>query len=82
LAEIDNANAELLMQGRELTVTASSAVTAGVHLNNVRVKIPDVLSNDLMLLVRGEAEATNSRALEFIQVSPVSRIYRRFYRQD
>ncbi len=68
---IDNASADLLIQGKELVLTASSAMTAGVHLKNVRVKIPDVLSKDLMLLIRGEAEAENARALEYIQASPV-----------
>ncbi len=68
---IDNANAELLIQGRELAVTAASAMTAGVRLKNVRVSIYDVLNKDLMLNIRGEAESENARALEFIHASPV-----------
>ena len=68
---IENGNADLLVQGKELTVTAASAMTAGVHLKNVRVSIFDVLSKDLMLNIRGEAESENARALEFIHASPV-----------
>lgn len=68
---IDNANIDLLIQGKELSVSASSAMTAGIPLKNVRVAIYDLLSNDLMLHVRGEAEAENARALGYIDSSPV-----------
>jgi uncharacterized protein (TIGR02099 family) len=68
---IDNANADLLIQGKELAVTATSAMTAGAHLKNVKVSIADFLSKDLMLQINGEAEAENARALEFIHASPV-----------
>lgn len=68
---IDNANADLMIQGRELTVTAASAMTAGIRLKNVKVSIFDVLSKDLMLNIRGDAEGENARALAFIQASPV-----------
>ena len=61
----------MLIQGKELAVTASSAMTAGVRLKNVKVSIYDVLSKDLMLNIRGEAESDNARALEFIHTSPV-----------
>lgn len=68
---IENGNAELLVQGKELAVTATSAMTSGVRLKNVRVSIFDVLSKDLMLNIRGEAESENARALEYIHASPV-----------
>jgi len=68
---IDNANAELLIQGRELSVTAASAMSAGIRLKNVKVSIFDVLSKDLMLNIRGDAEGENARALEFVHASPV-----------
>ena len=68
---IENGSADLLIQGKELAVTASSATTAGVRLKNVKVSIYDVLSKDLMLNIRGEAESDNARALEFIHASPV-----------
>jgi uncharacterized protein (TIGR02099 family) len=68
---IDHGNAELLIQGSELAVTASSAMTKGVHLKKVRVTIPDVLEKNLVLHIQGEADAENSQALEYIHSSPV-----------
>lgn len=68
---IDNANADLLIQGNELAVTATSAMTAGIRLKNVKVTIADFLSKNLLLQINGEAEAENTRALEFIHTSPV-----------
>ena len=68
---IDNGKAELLIQGKELSVTASSASTGGVQLHNVKVVLPDLLSNDLMLNISGEATGENARALEFVHASPL-----------
>ena len=68
---IDNVNVNLLIQGKELAVTATSAMTVGTRLKNVKVSIADFLSKDLMLQINGEAEAENARALEFIHASPV-----------
>lgn len=68
---IDNANIDLLIQGKELAVTASSAETAGIQLKNIRAAIPDLLSKSLMLQIHGEAEAENPRALAYINSSPL-----------
>ncbi len=68
---IDNTNVDFLMQGKELLVTTAVAMTDGVRLKNVRVAIPDMLSEDLMVKIQGEAEADNARALAYIQASPV-----------
>ena len=68
---IENANAELLIQGKTLAVTAASAMTGGVLLKNIRVSIPDVLSKDLLLNIHGDAEGEHARALEFVHISPV-----------
>lgn len=68
---INNANAELLIQGKQLTVASASAMTGGVRLKNIKVGIADVLSDDSVLSVRGEAEGEHAPALEFIQASPV-----------
>lgn len=68
---IENANADFLMQGKEMEITTSSAISAGINLKNVKVSIPDILSNDLMLHIKGEAGAENTRALAFIKASPV-----------
>jgi uncharacterized protein (TIGR02099 family) len=69
--QIDNINAELLIHGRELSVLVTSGKSAGVQLQSVKVNVPDLLSDDLMLKISGEAKAANKRALEFIQASPV-----------
>ncbi len=67
---IDNANVDLLIQGKELLLTSASAMTAGVRLKNVRVAIPDMLHEDLMLKMQLEAEGDNARVLEYIHASP------------
>lgn len=69
--KVENGNAELLIHGKQLEVKASSALSGGVHLKNVNVSIPDILSKDLMLLIRGEADAENERALDYVNSSPV-----------
>jgi uncharacterized protein (TIGR02099 family) len=68
---INNGNADLLIQGKELVVAASSAMTSGMRLKNVKVTIPDVMNKDLKLLIQGEAEGENARALAFVNTSPV-----------
>lgn len=68
---IENANVDFMLQGKELEITSSSALTAGVNLKKVKVSIPDILSRDLMLSIKGEAAGENARALEYIQSSPV-----------
>jgi uncharacterized protein (TIGR02099 family) len=68
---IDNGNVDFLLQGKEMEITTSSAISAGINLRNVKVSIPDILSNDLMLRINGEADTENTRALAFIKTSPV-----------
>lgn len=68
---IEKAAVDLLIQGKTMTVSAVTAMTAGVRLKNVKVSIPDVLNDRLMLFVGGEAEGENARALDFINESPV-----------
>ena len=68
---IHNGIAELLIQGKQLSVTASSAMSNGVQLQNVRVEIPDVLSKDVILNVNGEAKGEHTKMLGFIHNSPV-----------
>lgn len=68
---IEKATAELLIQGKVMTVTAASAMTAGIKLKNIKVSIPDVLNDQLTLQVRGEAEGENASVLDFVNKSPV-----------
>ena len=68
---IEHGNAELLIQGSRLAVTAKSATTEDIKLKNVSVVIPDILHKDLMLLIEGSADAENALALKYIGASPV-----------
>lgn len=68
---IENGNADFLMQGKEMEITTSSAITAGINLKNVKVSIPDILGNDLILHIKGDADAESARALAYIKASPV-----------
>lgn len=68
---VTGSTAELLIQGKRLQVTAPAGSTLGAHLQRVSVVMPDMLSADLMLQIRGEAQSDTARALEYIQRSPV-----------
>jgi cell division inhibitor SepF len=52
-------------------VLASSARTLNAKLQNVRVEIPDLMADDPVMEIRGEASAENKHALEYVQASPV-----------
>ena len=43
----------------------------GARLQNVTVTLPDMMSDDLSLEIKGEADAANNVFLQFIQQSPV-----------
>ncbi len=68
---IDNANIELLLQGKELLLTSASAMTGGVRIKDVRVAIADVLHEDVMLKIQLETEGDNARVLEYIHATPM-----------
>ncbi|MDO8413769.1 MAG: YhdP family protein [Gallionellaceae bacterium] len=68
---IEQGNAELLIHGKRLEVTAPTAMTAGGKLQKVSVVLPDMLSPELVLQIRGEAVDETRRSLDFIQQSPV-----------
>ena len=68
---IDQGVAKFTIQGRRLETFVSTAMTVGGHLQNVRVVMPDMMSSNLMLQIRGEAKGKTSHFLDFIQKSPV-----------
>ncbi len=68
---VEDAQANLLIEGKYLEVNASSATTAGAHVQKVKVSVADVLSHDLVLRVNGEATDEAQRCLEYIRASPV-----------
>jgi len=69
--QISAISGELLIQDKRLEVNAPAAMMLGVKLQKAHVILPDLASRDLMMQVRGEAVGETSRALDFIQKSPV-----------
>ncbi len=63
--------ATLSIQGKRLEVNAPAGMTNGAQLQKVSVVMPDMASPDLVLQIRGEAQAETARGLDFIQKSPV-----------
>lgn len=68
---IENINGELLMQGKKLEVKALTSTTLGGQLHKVTVTLPDMMSDDMPLEIRGEAVGASNDFLQFIQRSPV-----------
>lgn len=60
------------MNGSLLAIHADKALTNSVELKNVEVVIPDVLSDNLRLDVKGEAEGTLQNLVGFVNVTPVT----------
>jgi uncharacterized protein (TIGR02099 family) len=69
---LEDARAELLIEGNKLEVRAKTATTNGARLQNVVVGIPNLLDHNLLLQVRGEAAESTQRCLDYIAVSPVN----------
>ncbi|GAB1232078.1 YhdP family protein [Ferrigenium sp. UT4] len=69
---IEQAQADLLIQGKVLEVKSVRAMTAGVALQNVRVAIPDTLAREgLLMEVDGAAAGDTQQAIDYIHHSPV-----------
>lgn len=68
---VEHATADFLLQGKQMEITAPTAMTMGARLRRISVTMPDMLSEHLLLQVSGEEEGDTARALEFIQKSPV-----------
>ncbi|MFZ2541016.1 MAG: YhdP family protein [Gallionella sp.] len=68
---IENIAGEFLLNGNKLEVKSPSATMLGARLQNVSVTMPDVMSEELPLEIRGEAGAASKVFLQFIQQSPV-----------
>ena len=68
---IEQAAANLLIQGRLLEVRALTAMTGGAALRNVSVVLPDTLADQLVMQVKGEAADATQRCLDYIRKSPV-----------
>jgi uncharacterized protein (TIGR02099 family) len=68
---IEKISGEFLIDKNKLEMKSPSARTLTANLQNVTVTIPDLLNNNLLLKVSGEAVAENSVFLQYIQKSPV-----------
>lgn len=68
---IEDINGDLLIRGNTLEVNASSATMAGAQLQNCTASMHDMLSEDLPLDIKGNAQAASNTFLQFIQHSPV-----------
>lgn len=68
---IDQISGIFLIDGNKLEVKSPYARTLNANLQNVTVTIPDLLSENLLLKVSGEAVAENNVFLQYIQKSPV-----------
>lgn len=68
---IKNISGEFLIRGNKLEVESPFATMLDSQLKNVMVTLPDMLSKDLSLEVKGEATGTSNAFLEFVQKSPV-----------
>ncbi len=69
---LEDAPTHLVLQGNKLDIEAVSAVSAGAHLQNIKVSIPDLLASNPVLLVHGEAADTTERCLDYVGKSPVN----------
>ena len=68
---IENISCELLIRGNRLEVKSPSATMLNARLQNVTATLPNMMSKDLSLEIKGEAVAASNSFLEFIQKSPV-----------
>jgi uncharacterized protein (TIGR02099 family) len=68
---IENISCELLIRRNRLEIRSPSAAILNARLHNVTVTLPDMMSKDLMMEIKGEATAASNTFLEFVQKSPV-----------
>ncbi len=68
---IENISGELVMQGKKLEMKSPTSTTLGGQLQKVTVTLPDMMSDDMPLEIRGEAAGATGEFLQFIQRSPV-----------
>ncbi|EEO28486.2 YhdP family protein [Oxalobacter paraformigenes] len=69
---IEKIQGQFQMNGALLAIHADKALTNNVELKNVEVVIPDVLANNPLLEVKGDADGTLQNLVGFVNVTPVS----------
>lgn len=68
---LENMNGEFLIEGSRLEVHVPNATSAGIELQKISAIFPDLGSPDLPLQIYGESAGETTRALDYIQKSPV-----------
>ncbi|KAF0205985.1 MAG: hypothetical protein FD173_575 [Gallionellaceae bacterium] len=68
---VENATATLLIEGQRLRVDSNSAMLAGATVQKVNVSIPDLMSAEPVVQIRGESSGETRHGLNFIRHSPV-----------
>ncbi|HXU92037.1 MAG TPA: YhdP family protein [Gallionella sp.] len=69
--KVEKIDGEFWIRGNKLEVKSDSATMLGARLHNLTVAMPDLMSTDMPLEIRGEADAQSETFLQFIQQSPV-----------
>lgn len=75
---IENIAGDLVFRGRRMDVHARQGTILGVRLGRVHAEIPDLLAEQEVLNVTGEAEGTTQDFLAFLEKSPVFGMIDRF----
>ena len=75
---IDGIQARMLFQGKTMEVTSSQARIYGVALAPVRAFIPDLIPDETLLLVDGQANGPVQDFIRFANASPVRKTLRGF----
>ncbi|RPI46291.1 MAG: TIGR02099 family protein [Betaproteobacteria bacterium] len=69
---IENVTAELAFTGSRMTIRASSGRILGAQVSGVQVTIPDLVIDDEILEMSGDAEGPTAEFVRFIAESPVA----------
>ncbi|HET6757270.1 MAG TPA: YhdP family protein [Burkholderiales bacterium] len=75
---IENLQADVHFHGRSLDIRAKNAAFFGAKIVSVKAAIPDLVVNDELVEVIGEAEGQTSRFLAFTEKTPVADMIDRF----
>lgn len=68
---VENISGEFWIRGNKLEAKAPAATMLGAKLHGLSVAIPDLMSEDLPLEIKGIAQAPTTTFLQFVQQSPV-----------
>ena len=68
---IQNITGELLIRGNKLEVKSPSATMLDMQLQNMALTLPNMMSKDLAVEIKGEAMAASNSFLKFVHDSPV-----------